>query len=596
MAASPNTDAEGVVRVTVFSNGTQVAQAVQLISISVSRAVNTIPSARIIVADGDIAERKFPVSDAAQFKPGAHIKINAGYGDQEETVFEGVVVRHGLKITGRNYSRLVVECRDEAVRMTVGRKNANYVSLKDSDIIAKLFAANNLSAQVDSTSVQFGELVQHYCSDWDFVVSRAEVNGLLVIATDGKITVRAPQVTGSAALKVSYGEDLMEFHADIDARNQFAAAEAVSWDLKTQAAVNGGRAMPAKLNAQGDLNSAELAKVVGLSSYRLQTAAPLEKTALKSWADAVQVKAALARIRGRMKFQGNAKARVGELIELHGVGTRFSGSVFVSGVTHEIADGNWITEAEFGVSPAWFSERADVRAPPAAGLIPGVEGLQVGVVMKLDGDPEQQQKIQVSVPVLQAATEGVWARLAKFAGSEQFGAFFVPEVGDEVVLGYFNNDPSHPVILGSLYSSKRPPPYGLTAENNIKAIVTRCKAKVEFNEQDKVITITTPGGNQVVLSDAAKGILLQDQNGSKVELNPAGITLDCPKDIKISARGSVTLDAVGPVSISSKGDLKSAGLNVNCEAQVGFVAKGAASAELSAAGQTVVKGAMVMIN
>jgi hypothetical protein len=35
---------------------------------------------------------------------------------------------------------------------------------------------------------------------------------------------------------------------------------------------------------------------------------------------------------------------------------------------------------------------------------------------------------------------------------------------------------------------------------------------------------------------------------------------------------------------------------VNCEAQVGFVAKGAASAELSAAGQTVVKGALVMIN
>ena len=42
--------------------------------------------------------------------------------------------------------------------------------------------------------------------------------------------------------------------------------------------------------------------------------------------------------------------------------------------------------------------------------------------------------------------------------------------------------------------------------------------------------------------------------------------------------------------------MKTAGLNVNCEAQVGFVAKGTATAEVSAAGQTTVKGAMVMIN
>ena len=190
----------------------------------------------------------------------------------------------------------------------------------------------------------------------------------------------------------------------------------------------------------------------------------------------------------------------------------------------------------------------------------------------------------------------VWARVAKLYASESFGAFFLPEVGDEVLLGYFNADPSHPVVLGSLYSSKRKPPYELGASNDIKAIVTRCKHRIEFDEKDKIITITTPAENKVVISDKDKSILLSDQNGNTVKLDPGGIALDSPKEITCTAKGGITLDAVGAVNISSKADVKAQGLNVNCQAQVGFVAKGTASAELSASGQTTVQGAMVMIN
>ncbi len=490
MAESPAVDSEGVVRVTVYSNGSKLPEAIELFSVTVHSSINTVPWARIEVDDGDMAERKFPVSDGADFKPGTSIRISAGYGDIEETLFEGVVVRHGLKITRNNDSRLLIECRDKAMRMTVGRKNANYVDQKDSDIINTLISNSGLSAQVDSTSVEYKELVQYYCADWDFLLSRAEANGLLVIVRDGKVSVKRPDTSAEPVLKVGYGVDLKEFHADIDARTQLLAVEGVSWDPKTQKSTRGGDAKPPKLNAQGDLDAAELGKVVNLRTYRLQTTAPLSRPALKQWADAQQLKAGLARIRGRMKFQGNAKAQTGKLIEVEGVGNRFSGKVFTSAVDHSIAAGNWITEVEFGMSPNWFAERTDILAPSASGLLPGVEGLQIGVVTKLDGDPESEQRIQVKVPVLEAEREGVWARMAKFHASDGFGAFFVPEVGDEVLLGYLNNDPSHPVILGSLYSSKRTPPYELDADNNIKAIVTRTKLKIEFNEKDKILAIS----------------------------------------------------------------------------------------------------------
>ena len=597
MPVSPELNAEGVIRISLFSAGVALPPSVQLISLSVDRAVNRVPSARLLVIDGDMPNQTFPVADTDVFKPGAEIKINAGYGDEESTIFEGIVVKLGVQIGAENDAMLVVECRDKAVCMTVGRKNANFVNKTDSEVISDLIAGHSgLTQQIDDTTAQYQELVQYYCSDWDFMLTRAEANGLLVIVTDAKVAVSAPAVSGQPTLKVSYGIDLITFEAEIDARTQYAAVQAVSWDSKNQAVISGSVAKAAALNVQGNLDSAALAKVVGLDLFRLQTAAPTSKEMLTQWARAQQIKSGLSRICGRMSFQGSAKARVGKLIELAGVGTRFSGPVFISALTHRIAEGNWVTEAQFGVAPQWFTDQPDVTAPPAAGRLPAVEGLQIGVVIKLDGDPQGEHRVQVSVPVMQAANEGVWARLLQFHGSNGFGSFFVPELGDEVVLGYFNNDPSHPVIMGSLYSSKQVPAFALSAENDIKAITTRCLSRIEFNEKDKVITITTPGKNRIVLSDLDKSIVLTDQNDNQVELKPEGITLTSPKNILLSAKGSITLDAVGAINISSKADVQSKGLNVNCVAQVGFVGKGNATAELSATGQTTVKGAMVMIN
>jgi len=595
MPDSPMVNSSAVVKLSILANGSPIDDAIGILSVSVTKTINKIPYARIEMLDGDMPEQDFPVSNTDAFKPGGEIKIKAGYGDSEETIFEGIVVKHGIKITGDNQSRLVIECRDKAVKMTIGRKNANFIDKKDSDIISTIVKDYSLESDITATTVEYKELVQYYCSDWDFILSRAEVNGMLICVEDAKLSVKKPEVSSSPELKLTYGYDLIELHAEIDARSQLTAVESVSWDPKNLAVVKQS-SKPQTMNAQGDLKSNDLAKIVGPDNFGLQTSGLIEADALKSWADAQQVKAGLARIRGRMKFQGSARATPGSLIELDGVGAHFNGNVFVSSVRHQITAGNWISEVSFGMSPDWFAEQTDLVAPPASGWLPGVEGLQIGVVMKLDDDPDEQSRVQVKVPVLQAQQEGVWARLANFHASNGIGAFFVPEIGDEVILGYLNNDPSNPVVLGSLYGPKNRPPYELSAENNTKAIVTRSELKIEFDEDKKITTIVTPGNNTIVLSDDEKSILLQDQNDNKVELNPDGIVLDSPKDISITAQGKITIEAMDAIDMSAQADVSVKGLNVNHEANVGFVAKGNASAELSASGQTTVKGAMVMIN
>ncbi|MBC3875295.1 type VI secretion system tip protein VgrG [Undibacterium flavidum] len=596
MAASPLENSLGVLTFSITCDGTPLSDIAKVVSIETVHAINRVPSAIITIIDGDITDDSFPVSDQGILKPGTVVVIGAGYDLKTQTIFTGVVIKHSVKITGDNYARLIIECRDPVLAMTIGRKNANYVNQTDSQIISTLIGNYaGLTASVDATNITYKELVQYYVTDWDYMMARAEANGLLLTVDAGAVSVKAPVTSGAPVLTLTYGIDLIEFQAELDARWQLSSVTATSWDL-SQLAIVQKTAQPTTLTGQGDIDSASLAKVLAAGDFAMQTAAPLDSAALGVWTSAQQMKAALSRIRGRMSFQGSVLVKPGVLLELKSVGVHFNGNVIASNVTHRLQDGNWVTEVEFGMPAYWFTEDYQVQAPEAAGWTAGICGLHIGIVLKLDADPEGQHKIQVEVPLMNAQTVGVWARFSSFYGSSGFGAFIIPEIGDEVILGFFNNDPSCPVILGSLYSSKHMPPYSLTAENNFKALLTRSKLKMEFDDGKKVITLITPANNKVILSDDTQSILLQDQNNNIVKLNSSGILLDSPGDITINALGKVSISAVQNVEIAAQMDVTTTGLNINSTANISLTAKGTATAEFSAAGQTTVKGALVMIN
>ena len=596
MTDSPMKGTDEVLKLVVKSGDNEVDEKrCRVVSLVVDKKINRIPWAQLMLIDGDMSDQSFEVSSGDEFKPGAEIEIEAGYGKIGTSIFKGVVIKHGINIS-QGGSHLVVECRDKAVALCSERRNANFTDTSDSDIVTALIGGyDGLSSEVAATAPAHARMVQYQATDWDFILTRAEANGLLVTINEGKITIKPPETDGEAVLKVTWGDDLVNFRAEMDARHQVAAVRGVSWDPKALAIAEKEGAEPT-LQAQGNITTADLAKVVAADKAVLRSAVPMAGDALQAWADAHRLKVGLARIRGTMRFQGSANVFPGDLMAVEGVGDRFEGKVFVATVHHDIAMGNWYTDVEFGLAPDWFAERDDISPPPASGQLPGVDGLQVGLVTKLDEDPANEGRIQVSLPVMENEEAGIWARLASLYGTADAGTFFIPEIGDEVVLGFFNSDPRHPVILGSLFSSGRAMPEKPCADNNIKAIVTREKMKIIFDEEKKVITVETPGGNKLSISDEAKGLTMEDQNGNTLSLNETGIILDSPKDIAITAKGKVTIDAVGEVGITSKADVTLKGMNVKATGDVGFVAKGSASAELSASGQTTVKGAMVMIN
>ena len=93
-----------------------------------------------------------------------------------------------------------------------------------------------------------------------------------------------------------------------------------------------------------------------------------------------------------------------------------------------------------------------------------------------------------------------------------------------------------------------------------------------------------PGKNTLEISDDGKSIRLTDQHKNEIKMDSGGITL------------SSSMDATSKISGTAKSDISLDGMNVKVQAKVGATVKGNATAELSASGQTTVKGAMVMIN
>lgn len=568
-----------LVTFTVKVDGSALPPSVQVLSFTVNREVNRIPFATLKILDGDAAEQTFEVSSGDSFVPGNEIELQVGFHSEEETIFKGTVVKHALRLRGNRSTILEVECKASPIKMTTTPRSAFYKEVSDSDIFSELLGKYSLSGDVSDTSVVHKEMVQHQATDWDFMLMRAEANGQVVSVEDDQVVIKSPAEAESSDLSFEYGRNIFEFEGEMDSRNQLPSTLSESWDYSTQEIIEGESDEPGTASA-GNLDGATLGESLGSDPFELSHSGKVEDAELKAWADAKLQKSRLAKIRGRVRIEGSAEVRPNQIINLGGLGDRFNGDYYVSGVRHEIADGSWFTDIQLGLSPEWFQQVFEINEKQAAHLLPGINGLQIGVVSQLESDPDGEDRILVKIPVINADDEGIWCRTALLDAGDNRGTFFRPEIGDEVIVGFINDDPRDGVVLGALHSSAKPAPVSATDDNHIKGIYTRSEMKLEFDDDKSSITMETPGGNKVLIDDDSGTIVLEDLNGNKIEMSSSGIVIESAAALELKAATDINVE----------------GLNLTQKAQASFKAEGSAGAEISSSGQTVVKGSIVMIN
>ena len=574
-----------VCTVAVLIDGAEIPGAFHVLSVSVTSELNRIPVATLQLLDGEAATSTFAASNGDLFIPGKKIEIQLGYRSKNESVFKGIIIKHSIKIR-KAATLLLVECRHEALKMTSGVKSRYYIDKLDSDIMEEILGLYGFNKDVEVTRPKLKEVVQYEATDWDFLLCRAEANGQVLFAGDDKITIASPDSSKSAVVKVNYGSTILELDAEIDARSQSKGIKASSWNATDQNVIEAEASEPFITNS-GNLTAENLAQIIGGDAHVIHHGGKLTESALQAWANGRLVKERFAKVRGRVRFQGFSGVLPGNIIEVTGIGERFEGKMYVSGVRHAVDNGNWETDVQFGLNPALFSETYNLRPLPASGLLPAVSGLQIGIVTVLENDPDGEERIKVRLPLVSATEDGVWARVATLDAGNNRGTFFRPEIGDEVVVGFLSDDPCYPIILGMCHSSANPAPEPAKDSNHRKGYVSREKMQFSFDDEKKIIVLETPGGNKLTLSEEDKGIVIEDQNGNKITLDDSGVKIESAKDLVMKA---------------SK-DMSAEGMNIELKAQTGFKASGAGSAEVSGASTTLkgsatttISGGLVQIN
>lgn len=585
----PNTSTHNVVSFKILIEGTAVDPSYQILHFTITKEVNRIPSIKMVIRDGDAAQRKFEVSNTALFIPGKKIQIDLGLDGNNATAFKGIITRHSVRIKENGNTELSIEAKDEAVKMTIGRKNAYYSQLKDSDLMDQLIKNyKTLTPDTKPTKLKHKEIVQHHITDWDLLLLRAEANGMMVLVNDGTVKVCKPDTTATPVLNVSYGFSIMELEAEMDALSQWSKVEAVSWDYANQQLFKASATEASQFQQPGNISGADLSATASPATYQLHHSGHLFEQELQDWVDGQMLKSRMSKIRGRAKVTGYQSIKPGDVIQISGLSDRFNGTAYVTAVRQDVVSGSWDTHIQFGLTSERYSELySNISDPPASGLIGAIQGLQIGKVVQLQKDPDGEFRILVKIPVIDNKGQGTWTRVASLDAGKDRGAFFMPEIGDEVIVGFINNDPRHAIMLGMVHSSQKAAPIQPKDVNHEKGFTTRSKMHIHFNDQTKTITIDTPAGNKVELDENGKKILIRDQNKNSITMDSSGISMESPQDITIKATNNLTLKAGASLSVSA--------MSIDVSANASLKLSGA-SASLQANGIAQIQGSLVKIN
>jgi len=194
-------------------------------------------------------------------------------------------------------------------------------------------------------------------------------------------------------------------------------------------------------------------------------------------------------------------------------------------------------------------------------------GVVVGIITN-NQDPDNMHRVKVRFPWLSNDVESNWARVAAPMAGKGRGAYFLPEVDDEVLVAFEHGQVDHPFVVGSLWNGKDgAPESNADGENNHRTLRSRSGHVLRFNDKsgNETIEIIDKTGNNKVTIDSAKNT----------------ITIEANSDITIkSTTGKLTMQANG----------------IEMKSQMGVSVEAAQNMDLKANAIVTVKGAMIRLN
>ncbi len=570
------------------------------------KEVNKISRAIIELLGGDSSLNTFSEVDNPKFEIGKSVLIKIGFDNKHEKVFEGIIESHSVVLnsgykTDVHKSFLRIECVDKAIKLTKSNSNEIYFNSKESDIIKKIVRGSvNIDLSVEKTEFKYDFIPKYKINDWSFIKELAAKNGMLTINSNNKIIITDPRLKNSNVVISNNGETY-NFFAKQRSENQLRKIELNSLDTFNEKKQT--RLVSEKKNNLVSTPKIDDKNLKNLSPRisQINFSRDIDVNDLKKIGESSLKYMRLRQVYGKVSFLGIPNIDINSTITLDGFGKKFNGDVYVSAVSHQLVGGTIISEVQFGLNDDIFRDirRDDDKSHSE------ISGTHIGKITDIEKDPKNEFRVKVVIPELTSINnniwdgiyeKGIWAKLSHTYVSDDSGFFFIPEIGTQVVITFIGNDPSKPIVIGSLYNNKNKPIEKFENANNYKAIAVDKKMILEFDSKNERLILATRSGNYVVLDDKKSEIILLDKNKSEIKLSKKGIDMKSSKNLNIQSAGEINIISKSKINLSATSNISLKGSNIVNNAKIKFSAQGSGSTELKSSGTTEVKGSIVKIN
>lgn len=548
----------------------------------------------------------------------------------EEYLIEGEITGIEVSFNEKSEAPIIVRGYDISHRLHRGRHNHSYLKMSDTEIVKDIAKRTGIGINLnrcDNSGQQHEYVFQENQTHMDFLRERAARIGYELYVQDNKLNFCKP--ASQSSLQLKWLDDINSFKIRITSAEQVSSVEVRSWDYTQKKAISETATSEKVVTKTGS----ELGSVA-IDNFNLKE--PSKITVVDQPVSTPQEAQAMAQalcdelggefIYADAKSVGNPKIRPGRVVNINGLGDRYSGQYYVTETRH-IYSGR-VYHTEFSVRGLRSGSLFATISTPVR-LQPGQTFL-VGIVTD-NNDPEDMGRVKVYFPTLTPPDqpgsskpnkagkagqgnkaskveehESYWARVVAIgAGQYKKGFDCLPEVDDEVLVGFEHGDIHRPYIIGGVWNGKDKMPTlvkdsVITQQNmpmiqatkppakktiklkagkkpgnvRLRTFETRTGHTLQFIEEGKAkshagIRIETAQGHKIYLNDSQKQIeiitklghsITMDDLKRKIEIitkSGHSITMDDVKrQMSISSIGNLSIDAKGNIDIGAIGIIK----------------------------------------
>ena len=226
------------------------------------------------------------------------------------------------------------------------------------------------------------------------------------------------------------------------------------------------------------------------------------------------------------------------------------GNFSIIEITHEVSQGSYYKNC-FKAIPA------TIKALPSPKVRMPLTETQMATVLS-NADPQGKGRVRVRMNWQTDGMQTGWVRVMTPDGGSSSdvksncGFVFIPEVGDQVLLGFHHGDPARPYILGSLFNGVTGK--GGFAANHRKSLTTRSDSTVTFDDTAHTILLQTTRANKIFVDELNGTITIS--SAEEVNVNTKNVNINASENMNVNVGKNFTMQVGGDANMTVDGNAR----------------------------------------